>query len=286
MLQQAQEQSGLKAVEEDVPIARNSTEQPLRPEKTAKHPTTEDSPKSKKRRKTTTYSESKEELSPPPRDIIKEKDAQRSARPPKALPKKKISQLPLTNPVFKVPGDADNRPEITEEAVKPKQSDKEASESELSVLIDEEPKPRPKRQKDAGDPPLKKGRKRGAASQDSSLDPDQEKIKRLQGWLVKCGMRKMWSRELASYETPKAKIKHLEQMLKDAGMEGRYSLEKARQIREERELKVDLEQVQEGARRWGKGNVDEKNNGEKPRRRLARGLKNLSFLGDDGEETD
>ena len=51
--------------------------------------------------------------------------------------------------------------------------------------------------------------------------PDQAEIKRLQG------IRKFWSKELASYDTPKAKIKNLKQMLAEAGMTGRYSQEKA-----------------------------------------------------------
>jgi hypothetical protein len=170
----------------------------------------------------------------------------------------------------------------------------------MSVVIDEEPKPKRKRQK-SSEAQTKKTKKRVTASKgkdDANIDPDQAEIKRLQGWLVKCGIRKMWFRELAPYDSPKAKIKHLQNMLKDAGMEGRYSIEKANQIREERELKADLEMVQEGAKRWGtrsgnKGSDDEEEEEEeedeeevKPRRRLARGLKNFAFLGDDGEETD
>jgi hypothetical protein len=76
-------------------------------------------------------------------------------------------------------------------------------------------------------------------------------------------------------------------MLRDAGMEGRYSLEKAKIIREKRELQADLEMVQEGAKRWGMTKVDEERDDPKlPRRRLARGFKNFDFLGDGGEETD
>jgi len=97
----------------------------------------------------------------------------------------------------------------------------------------------------------------------------------------------MWFRELAPYDSPKAKIKHLKDMLKDAGMEGRYSIEKAKLIREEKELQADLEMVQEGAKRWGTAETDEGGDvHKKPRRGLARGFKNFDFLGDDGEETD
>lgn len=90
----------------------------------------------------------------------------------------------------------------------------------------------------------------------------------------------MWFRELAAYDTPIAKINHLKDMLKDVGMEGRYSLEKAKAIRERRELQQDLETVTEGAKKWGARNSDD----ERPKRRVARGFKTLDFLGDEGDE--
>jgi hypothetical protein len=161
------------------------------------------------------------------------------------------------------------------------------SESEMSVVIDEQPK-RKARGAGSGKPrskkaPVSKGYKKGS---EKPIDVDAEEIKRLQGWLIKCGIRKMWYKELAPYDTPKLKIKHLKDMLSDAGMTGRYSIEKAAQIRNERELKADLEALQED----GKLGVLIESDDEKPakpRRRLARGLKELDFLnGSDGEETD
>ena len=108
----------------------------------------------------------------------------------------------------------------------------------------------------------------------------------MQGWLIKCGIRKVWSKELAKCDTAKEKIRHLKGMLKDAGMEGRYSVEKANRIREERELKADLEMVQEGAKRWGKESGSENSDDSRPKRRLNRGRKSLAFLESEGEETD
>ncbi|KAL2838744.1 hypothetical protein BJX68DRAFT_248538 [Aspergillus pseudodeflectus] len=161
------------------------------------------------------------------------------------------------------------------------------SESEMSIVLDEEPKPKRQRQKKSAAATSGKAKKRAPSkAKDTDADPNQAEIKRLQGWLIKCGIRKMWARELAPYETPKAKIKHLKDMLKDAGMEGRYSVEKARQIKEERELREDLEMVQEGAKRWGKEKGDDGSDSGQPRRRLNRGLKSLAFLESDGEETD
>ena len=171
------------------------------------------------------------------------------------------------------------------------------SESEMSVLIDEEPKAKRKKRKKS-DPakPSKAGGKKGKESKKAGKEPlsaDQEEIKRLQGWLVKCGIRKVWGKELARFDGTKEKIKHLKQMLSDAGMTGRYSQDKANQIREERELKADLEAVQDGNKRWGRREepVEEEDedggDGARPKRRLAKGLQGLDFLNDDdGEETD
>ena len=171
------------------------------------------------------------------------------------------------------------------------------SESELSSLLDENPQPKKKggRSKSESSKPkeaktTKSGKRalKGSRKAETSVDPDTAEIKRLQGWLIKCGIRKIWHRELSNCDGPKAKVRHLKQMLTDAGMTGRYSAEKANSIKEERELKADLEAVQAGNKHWGKGESDEgEGSPKKPRRRLAKGLKELDFLGDeDGEETD
>ena len=161
------------------------------------------------------------------------------------------------------------------------------SESEMSVVLDEDTKPKAKRQSGGSEKPKpKKSSGSKASKPDFPADPDTEEIKRLQGWLVKCGIRKMWHKELQPYDTTKAKIRHLKYMLSDAGMTGRYSTEKASQIREERELKADLEAVQAGNKQWGKAGSEDEGIG-RPKRRLARGLESLDFLNDDdGEETD
>ena len=97
---------------------------------------------------------------------------------------------------------------------------------------------------------------------------------------------KLWGKELKPYETPKAKIKHLKDMLTEVGMTGRYSQEKANQIKEARELAADIEAVQEGEERWGKGDKEDAEDDQRPQKRLVRGAKNYDFLSSDGEETD
>ena len=127
---------------------------------------------------------------------------------------------------------------------------------------------------------------------DKDLGPDEAEIKRLQSWLLKCGIRKLWHKELAPYETTKAKIRHLKEMLKDVGMDGRYSAEKASAIKERRELAADLEAVQEGNKQWGKesGSGEEDVGGEEEpeinrSRRRAAATRFVDF-GEDGEESD
>lgn len=206
------------------------------------------------------------------------------------VPKKQTKATPKKQPSPKTSEDyvQDSDEEEGAKPEKAEETPKDDSESELSVVLDEEPKPKPnrKRQKSAEAPPRKGRKQTTAKGKDADIDPNQAEIKRLQGWLLKCGVRKMWARELAPYDTPKAKINHLKGMLKDAGMEGRYSVEKANRIREERELKADLEMVQEGAKRWGKESGSENSDDSRPKRRLNRGRKSLAFLESEGEETD
>jgi hypothetical protein len=125
------------------------------------------------------------------------------------------------------------------------------SESDLSSLIDDPP------------PKKKSSKPKPSNPKDSTFaSKGDDEIKTLQGWLLKCGIRKKWATILAPYTTPKEKIQYLKSQLKDIGMDGRYSTAKAKEIKEQRELAAELDAVQEFANDWGKG-------GEKRGRRLA-----------------
>jgi len=168
----------------------------------------------------------------------------------------------------------------------------------MSDLIDEPPPKKGRQTSASADKKTKakfsKATKAPAAAA-KDLDTNEAEIKRLQGWLVKCGIRKLWHRELASYDSPKAKIKHLKDMLKDAGMDGRYSVEKAKAIKEQRELAADLEAVTEGAKKWGheddegEGKADDSDAASaaeaRPKRRPAAASRLVDF-GDSGEDSD
>lgn len=272
MLEQAKEQPF-------PPSAKQTKTQRQKPKSTKRTATDTSEPTGKRRKKTPSPDPLDDASGGSPSD--KEKDITKSDE----------GQSQATSNITK---HHSNEYHATDQLEKPVQDDA-ASESELSVLIDEEEKPKHKqqRQKKAPSTQTKKQKadvKKG--KENANLDPDQAEIKRLQGWLIKCGIRKMWARELAPYDTSKAKIKHLKQMLKDAGMGGRYSREKANQIKEERELRDDLEGVQEGAKLWGSGTRTRSEENtfdtqeEQPRQRVARGLKNFDFLVGDDEESD
>lgn len=160
----------------------------------------------------------------------------------------------------------------------------EESESELSSLIDEPPPKKKGLRKSPATSSKSKSGKTSKASKSSKSasapeDPNEAEIKRLQSQLLKCGIRKLWHRELAPYDTSKAKIGHLRGMLRDVGMEGRFSVEKARLIRERRELEADLEAVQDFSQKWGKS-------GRETRRRDAVDIMRDLGFGSEGEEDD
>jgi hypothetical protein len=127
--------------------------------------------------------------------------------------------------------------------------------SEMSVLIDEAPKPKRKKSSKSSEPSktkTKASKPKAPPKTTTPLSPTEEQIKTLQTQLLKCGIRKIWAFELKQYgDDAKAKIKHLSNMLKDAGMVGRFSESRAREIKELRELQKDLEDVKEGEKSWG-----------------------------------
>lgn len=113
--------------------------------------------------------------------------------------------------------------------------------------------------------------KSAAKAANSSDSPDSAEIKLLQSQLAKCGVRRLWHRELARCDTPGAKMSHLRSMLREVGMTGRFSDDKARAIKSKRELNAELEAVQEGNKIWGQESEDDRVGHRSSRRRLTRG---------------
>jgi hypothetical protein len=157
-------------------------------------------------------------------------------------------------------------------------------ESSESEVFDEPPK-RKRKSKEASAKPSGKSSKAkpSKAKSTADLSPDEAEIKKLQGYLVKCGVRKIWAFELKKYgDDSQAKVRHLKDMLKEVGMDGRFSESKAREIKERRELLADLEAVKEMNENldWGSGG------GRTSRNRAARPKKLTVDDEDDDENED
>lgn len=149
----------------------------------------------------------------------------------------------------KTDGDITAKAEDLAEDTKPEQKESKPlvddSDSSLSSVLDEPP-PKKRKGKDI------KGGSKPKQSTSKELTGDEAEIKKLQGQLVKCGVRKVWSFEMKKYGSDgKAKIRHLRTMLRDVGMDGRFSEAKAREIKERRELIGELEAVNEMNELWG-----------------------------------
>ncbi|KAF8448895.1 hypothetical protein L210DRAFT_3523402 [Boletus edulis BED1] len=115
-------------------------------------------------------------------------------------------------------------------------------ESELSSVIDEPQTNRQKRQEKSVKPQKDEKKKRGKKE---VLSKDEETVNRLKGIVVACGVRKVWKKEFEGLDKPSQQIKRLHSILSDFGMTPRYTLEKAKAIKEQRELAQELKDVQE-----------------------------------------
>ncbi|RMZ66397.1 transcriptional regulator [Pyrenophora seminiperda CCB06] len=210
--------------------------------------------KAKKRAKTESE-ESEAELSEPPADIS---DAE--SEPPKK-PARRSNKT--------VAEDSDDEAEAPKSTSKPSagtdddetkqpETKGDISDSDLSSVIDEAPAKKRKATAAKGKKEKAPAKPRAAPKAKAEDDPDAAEVKRLQGWLVKCGIRKVWARdpELSKCNTAKEKISVLKRWLKDVGMDGKYSNEKAAKIKEQREFAKDLEAIKEGELAWGKTNED------------------------------
>lgn len=196
---------------------------------------------------------------------------------------------PPSGPPSKQPSDSVSEPDSAT-----KNEDVGASDSEMSIVLDEPPTKRRRSKKstsaekaDTAKGKSKSQKSKPTAPSESTTSLQEEEIKKLQGWLVKCGIRKLWGKELAPFSSPRDKIAHLKQLLKDAGMTGRFSEQRAREIREQRELRADLDDIVEREKLWGETDDEngEEGSGERPKRRLAKGLKELLEFAEDEESS-
>ncbi|RPA91137.1 hypothetical protein L873DRAFT_1819979 [Choiromyces venosus 120613-1] len=230
------------------------------------------------------------ELDASPKRVVKRK---KSATKPTPLGKK----AKKTHEVVVKEGNAENGEAKVSGDEAPVADEDPGNESEMSVVLDPKPLKKSRSQNPGAGSSKKPGKakvskersKKGSSKAVSNLSPDEEKIKTLQQWLLKCGIRKFWSKELAKFETPKEKIKHLTGLLTDVGMTPRYSNGKAKEIKAERELQAEVKAVQEGAK-WAKADdgVNTRSTRSAPavstaEKKQIRGMEDLAFLDDQSD---
>ncbi|KAI1000286.1 hypothetical protein K3495_g7908 [Podosphaera aphanis] len=133
-----------------------------------------------------------------------------------------------------------------------------ASDSDLSSVLDEPITSKRRRRPQAGKKVRAKSTKAGADATTKSsitsttLTPDEAALKTLQTQLRKCGVTTIWQFALRKFGNDhSAKLRHLQETLREVGMVGRFSEAKAKEIKEARELRADLQAVEEGDKIWG-----------------------------------
>lgn len=100
--------------------------------------------------------------------------------------------------------------------------------------------------------PAKSGPAKSAPTKTSTLvSPDQ--IVKLKSQLLKCGIRKQWNKILDPLANDKARISYLQDQLADLGMTGRFSEARAKKIKQEREIALEIADVTEAAESFTKG---------------------------------
>lgn len=206
---------------------------------------------------------------------VTQKKARKSAGPATAKRKSKAKSASSEDELQD--SESDTKSSAGKSATKRKEED--LSDSEMSVLIDEEPKTKKSRTSTSavGKSTKKTSKAKAAAKPQANLSPEEMEMKTLQGQLKMCGVNKIWGFELKQFgEDNKAKIRHLKGMLKEIGLEGRFSKDKADEIKERRELMADIEAIKANA-----ASLD----GPRERRSKVQAEKALK-LGSDSEESD
>ncbi|KAK9333343.1 hypothetical protein V1520DRAFT_359835 [Lipomyces starkeyi] len=194
---------------------------------------------------------------------------------------------------------------VSEEPAAEKAEVVEGDASEYSDVHDDFPEPTSKKRKLSrslkigSKAPLtkthsKKSKNRTTTKRDLD-DPLEQKIATLKSWVVKCGVRKRWTRELAPYTTKKNRILHLQKILEDLGMTPRYSLEKAKKIRERREMEAEVAQLHgEAGEPTDAGNESDNEDNDLPdsgdpsklKSKVVAGDFSIDFLGDQSSDSD
>ncbi|KAJ2499240.1 hypothetical protein GGH96_003686 [Coemansia sp. RSA 1972] len=117
--------------------------------------------------------------------------------------------------------------------------DSDNEDDDFSDVMDKEPAPsRPKKRESASTSPQPTKRAKTAKPSSGS----DTTITNLKSYIAKCGLRKVWAKELANMNGAQ-QIRHLKAMLDGLGMTGRPTLEKCKKIKAKRDLQAELEEM-------------------------------------------
>ncbi|KAI9322435.1 hypothetical protein BX666DRAFT_1894735, partial [Dichotomocladium elegans] len=230
-------------------------------------------------------------------------------------PTDKTSQSPQSEHE-QIPAEPTDRPEVEEEEEQNQKSPANTPPAEPADHPEDEEEGEQNQKPAAKTPPAKRKRKSEKASatakakdknesksalckttSPSSSSAAEETVKRLKSYVFKCGVRKMWIKELADCETVNSQIERLKSILRDIGVEGRPTLEKCQKIKAERELKAEIESLskenildEETRGRRGTRSqkrrriIESEDEGEEPGQEETPSNKlNVSFLGDQSD---
>ncbi|THG92605.1 hypothetical protein EW026_g8351 [Hermanssonia centrifuga] len=229
---------------------------PVKPKKAAQ-------PKKPTKRKSSEAAEGEEKLTKKTKAAPAKKKAETNTRGKKG----KVSVIPSSDEEDEPSKDSTTKPK-TKSEVEHTSSPPKKRQKKDAMAIDEEgevsngvEKPRPSTPADLPDTngatgyletddvamdsstKATKGKRKSKAAVEE-LSPDDQEIKRLKSFVVGCGVRKVWAREFKDVDK-REQIRRLRHILADLGMTGRLSMEKAKQIKEKRELAKELEDVQQ-----------------------------------------
>ncbi|KAJ8656627.1 hypothetical protein O0I10_007704 [Lichtheimia ornata] len=170
-------------------------------------------------------------------------------------------------------------------------------ETPVSSASDNEATPSKKKPKTPKQP-----RKKRESKKEHKTSATEESIKRLKMYINKCGVRKVWQKELADCKTMKDQVEKLKKILADLGVEGRPTLEKCQKVKAEREIKAEVDSldteniIESTSRRATRSQgpkrkrrvieSDDEDDEEGPGQKLTRTENNpldLSFLGDQSD---
>jgi len=195
-----------------------------------------------------TKDDSDVEVDQPVRSPKKEKTSTKSSSPKQK--QKKVNKDDSDVEMDAGPSSSGSKPKPATESPKHsvsrvKELSGDPMESELSSVIDEPPTKRQRKKQDKEPVKPQKDEKTKRGKKKEPLSKDEETVNKLKSIVVACGVRKVWKKEFEGLDRPSQQIKRLHSILGDLGMTPRYSMEKAKAIRDERELAQELKEVQD-----------------------------------------